>query len=186
MNDRGQLFLIVGNSGSGKDALLEEIRRRWPSSARPIRIPRRYITRAPHDSEAYVSVTPEAFEELQRRHTFWLTWHVYQTDYGIPAIILDWLKQGQHVIVNVSRDIIPQARKEMPELKVIFVTVPRDVALQRLKSRSRESEDDPIFQQRLQRAQKNLFLKEADIIVDNRHSLEIAAQNLIDYLLSFP
>jgi len=186
MNDRGLLFFIVGNSGSGKDALLEEIRHRWPSSARSIQIPRRYITRAPHDSEAYVSVTPEEFQELKRRNTFWLTWHVYQTDYGIPAIILDWLKQGQHVMVNVSRNIIPQARKEISDLKVIFVTVAFEVTLQRLKSRSRELENDPLFQQRLQRAQENLHLKEADVSIDNGGSLEIAAKNLIDYLLSFP
>ena len=186
MDDRGQLFFIVGNSGSGKDALLEKVRRRWPSSARPIQIPRRYITRAPHDSEAYVSVTPEEFQKLKRRNTFWLTWHVYQTDYGIPAVILDWLKEGQHVMVNVSRDVIPQARKEIPKLKVIFVTIPFEVTLQRLRSRSRESEKDPLFQQRLQRAQKNLHWKKSDVSIDNSGSLETAAQNLIDYLLSFP
>ena len=122
MEYRGQLFLIVGNSGSGKDSLLKDVLKRWPASARPIRIPQRYITRPAHGSEPFISVTSEDFDELNQRGKFCLTWHVYDTDYGVPVTILNWLDQRVSVIVNVSREIIPQARQLIPNLKVIFVS----------------------------------------------------------------
>ena len=185
MDNSGQLFLIVGNSGSGKDTLLEAVLKRWPTSARQIRIPQRYITRPAHGSEPFISVTAKDFDELNQQGKFCLTWHVYDTDYGVPETIFNWLDQGVSVIVNVSRDIIPQARQLIPNLKVIFVSVPLDITLQRIKSRNRESEDDPGFQQRLARAKENQTLADADFVVDNSVPLEEAAENLLGYMLSF-
>ena len=185
MQDCGQLFLIVGNSGSGKDSLLKEVLRQWPASVKPIRIPQRYITRPAHASEPFISVTSEDFADLKQQGKFWLTWHVYDTDYGVPGTIINWLQQGDSVIVNVSRKIIPQARQLIPDLKVIFITVPLEVTLQRIKARSRESEDDPGFQQRLARAEKNQTLTEADFVVDNSVPLVTAAEELLNYMVSF-
>ena len=184
MGYSGQLFLIVGNSGSGKDSLLQEVLQRWPASAKPLRIAQRYITRPAHKSEPFISVTSEAFQDLKRRGKFWLAWHVYDTDYGVPAAMIKWLQQGDAVIVNVSRKIIPQARRRIPDLKVIFVSVPLEVTLQRIKARQRESEHDPGFQQRLARAMANQTLTKADFVVDNSESLETAAAKLLDYMLS--
>ena len=184
MPDRGQLFLIVGNSGSGKDSLLKEVLKRWPASVRPIRIPQRYITRPAHGSEPFVSVTSEDFEAINQQGKFCLTWHVYDTDYGVPVTIFNWLDQGVSVIVNVSRKIIPQARQLIPDLKVIFVSVPLDVTLQRIKARNRESEDGPGFQQRLARAKENQTLADADFVVDNSVPLEEAVAKLLKYMLS--
>ena len=185
MADNGQLFFIVGNAGSGKDALLSEVLLRWPASARPIHIPQRTVSRPPHDSEPYISVTPDVFEKLKRHNNFFLTWHIYGTSYGIPIAIPEWLENGHHVIVNVSRASIGQARTRIPDLKVIFVKVPFEITLIRLKSRGRELEDDPVFQQRLQRAKENQILEEADFTIDNSCSLEAAATKLLNYLLSF-
>jgi len=185
MKNSGQLFLIVGNSGSGKDSLLKAVLKRWPVFARPIRIPQRYITRPVHGSEPFISVTSEDFDELNQQGKFCLTWHVYDTGYGVPATIFNWLDQGVSVIVNVSRNIIPQARQLIPDLKVIFVSVPLDITLQRIKSRNRESEGGPGFQQRLARAKENQTLADADFVVDNSVPLEEAAEELLNYMLSF-
>ncbi len=185
MKDKGRLFLVVGNSGSGKDSLLTEVLARWPAGAKPIRIPRRYITRPAHDSEPYISVTAGEFGDLKRENKFCLTWHVYHTDYGVPTVVLNWLNCGQHVAVNVSRKIIPRARGLIPDLKVIFVMVPLEITLQRLRARRREAENDPSFQQRLQRATENQTLKGADFIIDNSGALNVSAKKLLNYLLSF-
>ena len=184
MEYSGQLFLIVGNSGSGKDALLNEVLTRWPASARPIQIPQRYVTRPAHKSEPFASVTSEEFAELKQQGKFCLTWHVYGADYGVPAAVLDWLKEGRVVIVNVSREIIPRARQLVKNLKVIFVAVPLEISLQRISARKRESEDDPGFKQRLARAKANQTLAEADIVVDNSVPLDEAAERLLKYMLS--
>jgi ribose 1,5-bisphosphokinase len=184
MQDSGQLFLIVGNSGSGKDTLLKEVLRQWPGSAGPIRIPQRYITRPPDASEPFISVTSEGFADLKQKGKFCLTWHVYETDYGVPVTIINWLKNGDSVIVNVSRKIIPQARQLIPDLKVIFVFVPLEVTSKRLKARRRESEDDPGFQQRVARAKENQTLTEADFVVDNSVPLVEAVEALLKYMLA--
>ena len=181
----GQLFLIVGNSGSGKDALLNEVLKRWPTSARPLRIPQRYITRPAHISEPIASVTSEEFAILKQQGEFCLTWHVYDADYGVPAAVLDWLKEGSAVIVNVSREIILQARRLVKNLNVIFVAVPLETSLRRISARKRESEDDPGFKQRIARAEANQTLAEADFVVDNSVPLDEAAEKLINYMLSF-
>jgi len=185
MKHTGRLFLIVGNSGSGKDSLLTEVLARWPASVKPIRIPQRYITRPAHDSEQSISVTAREFWDLKRKNKFWLTWHVYNTDYGIPTIILDWLRRSQDVAVNVSREVIPRASRIIPDLKVIFVSVPLEITLQRMRSRRREAENEQSFQQRLQRAKENQTLEGADVIIDNSVSLDVAAKKLLSYLLTF-
>ena len=185
MQYNSQLFLLVGNSGSGKDSLLEEVKARWPDSARSLRIPRRYITRPAHKSEPFISVTVKEFEILKQKGAFCLFWHVYDTHYGIPATIIEWLQQGEPVIVNVSRAIIPRARQMITDLKVIFVSVPFETTLRRIKSRHRESANDPGFKQRLARAQDNQTLAKADFVVDNSGSLEVAAEALLNYLLPF-
>ena len=184
MDCSGQLFLIVGNSGSGKDSLLEEVMARWPDAAAPLKNPRRYITRPAHKSEPFISVTEKEFENLKQQGKFCLSWHVYDTHYGVPAKIIDWLQQGEVVIVNVSRAVIPRARQMIPGLKVIFVSVPFETTLERIKSRSRESVDDPGFKQRVARAQENQTLPDADFVVDNSGSLETAANRLLNYMLS--
>jgi len=185
MNHTGRLFLIVGNSGSGKDALLTEVLARWPASVKPIRIPQRYITRPAHDSEQYISVTTREFGDFKRKNKFWLTWHVYNTDYGIPTIVLEWLRRRQDVAINVSREIIPRARRIIPDLKVIFVSVPLEITLQRMRSRRREAENQQSFQRRLHRAEANQTLKDADFIIDNSGSLDVSANKLLSYLLTF-
>jgi ribose 1,5-bisphosphokinase PhnN len=62
--------------------------------------------------------------------------------------------------------------------------VPLEVSLQRIKARSRESEDDPGFQQRLARAKENQTLTEADFVVDNSVPLELSSEELLNYILS--
>ena len=185
MNHTGRLFLIVGNSGSGKDALLTEVLARWPASVNPIRIPQRYITRPAHDYEHSISVTAREFGDFERKNKFWLTWHVYNTDYGIPTIVLEWLRRRQDVAINVSREIIPRARRIIPDLKVIFVSVPLEITLQRMRSRRREAENQQSFQRRLHRAEANQTLKNSDFIIDNSGSLDVSANKLLSYLLTF-
>lgn len=182
---RGRLFLVVGNSGSGKDTLLSAVQAGWPAAAKPIRIPRRYITRAPHPSEPYISVTTETFEKMRHENRFCLAWQAYRTNYGIPSDDLAWLNGGGHVAVNVSRKIIARARRLEPDLKVVFVMAPLEITLRRLRSRYRESVSDPKFGQRLRRARNNQMLEGADLVIDNTGSLSVSAKKLRDYMMSF-
>ncbi len=184
MVKKKMLFFLVGNSGSGKDSLINGVIQSWPDHLPSIRIPRRYITRPPHETEPFHAVSKDKFLQLQKEGKFCLSWHIYGLDYGIPIEILDWVDQGHLVVINVSRSIIKQARLQYPFLKVIFVRVPFAITLERIKNRGRESEDDPVFRDRVERAKKNQDLPDADFVVENDGPLEIGTKKLRDYLIS--
>ncbi len=59
----GTLFLIVGNSGSGKDSIIKAVLERYPSDLKSIRLTQRYITRIPSEDEDNISIGPEEFRE---------------------------------------------------------------------------------------------------------------------------
>jgi len=122
---------------------------------------------------------------MKNNHEFSLTWHIYSLDYGVPKIVENWLSDGIMVIINVSRNIIPDARQKFPDLKVIFVEVPFEITLARIKSRGREAEDDEMFKERVKRAKENQHFPDADIIINNSGDLQIAVNNFRKYLLSF-
>jgi len=180
----GTLFLIVGNSGSGKDSLIKEALKDWPVERRQIRCPQRYITRPPHETEPFVSVTNEQFQELVLKGKFILKWRSYDLDYGVSTEIQDWLNAGDNVLVNVSRQVIPEARQKFPTMKLIFVKVPYEVTSERVKSRGREAETNPEFKARLERAKVLQDQPDADYIVDNTGALQIGAAKLREVLMA--
>ncbi len=182
---KGNLFFIVGNSGSGKDSLLKEAMEQWPEDLEEIKVPRRYITRPPHETEPYHSVTEEKFKEMKTMGKFCLDWHIYDLYYGVPVEVENWLENGHLVVINVSRSIIEEAKKKYPDLKIIFVKVPLEITIERIKSRGRESEGDPEYKRRIDRARKKQNLPEADFVVENVGPLEENAQVLKKYLLKF-
>jgi ribose 1,5-bisphosphokinase len=148
-----------------------------------IKIPVRVITRPPSpETEDYESVDDETFLKWKEEGKFALTWFIYGFHYGIRTQILDWLKLGHPVIINVSRKIIGRARKQFENLKVIFVHVPFEITATRIKDRGRE--DEEAMQARLERARKNQNLPSADFVVDNSGDLKIAAKTMLDYILS--
>lgn len=118
---------------------------------------------------------------MKDNHEFSLTWHIYDLDYGVPKLVENWLSDGFIVIINVSRTIISQARQIFPDLKVIFVKVPYEITLARVKSRGREAEDDEVFKERVKRAKENQNFHGADIFIDNSGDLQIAVKNTLPY-----
>ncbi|TFG14411.1 MAG: phosphonate metabolism protein/1,5-bisphosphokinase (PRPP-forming) PhnN [Promethearchaeota archaeon] len=178
----GILFLVVGNSGSGKDTLIREILERYPSDRKQILSPKRYITRPPSETEQNISITPEDFQKLAQNGKFAFEWHIYGLSYGVPAIIDDWLYSGHPVITNVSRKIVPEARERYKNLRVIFVKVPFEVSIQRLTDRKRESKSQ--LKQRIERARTHQTYADADIIINNSGLLENTVEKLLNYILT--
>jgi phosphonate metabolism protein PhnN/1,5-bisphosphokinase (PRPP-forming) len=177
----GILFLIVGNSGSGKDSIISGIIQNYPSNLPPIHAPKRYITRPPSKFEDNISITNEEFKKMEELGNFTLKWHIYELDYGISIDIENWLKKGHPVIINVSRTIVREAREKYDNIKVIFIEVPFEITYQRIKNRKRESER--LLNERIERARKNQKFPEADFIVDNSGRLDDAVQHLLDYII---
>ncbi len=178
----GTLFLVVGNSGSGKDSIIKAVLERYPSDLKSIRLTQRYITRPPSEDEDNISISPEEFREMSKQGKFALEWHIYGLDYGVPIEIDSWLKKGHPVLVNVSRTIVKKACEIYRNLKIIFIEVPFEITLKRLKARARES--GKRLEERIERAKKNQKFSDADFIVDNSEELENAINQFLNYLVS--
>jgi len=180
-NYPGTLFLVVGNSGSGKDSLIYGLSNKYPSNLKQLYTVRRYITRPPSETELNYSVTVNEFKNLENQGKFALKWHIYGLDYGVPIEIHNWLKGGYPVMVNVSRTIVKEAKDKYENIKIIFVEVPFEITLQRIKERGRENGD--LLNERIERARTFQKFPEADFIVDNSGKLEDAINQLLNYLI---
>ncbi len=180
-NFPGILFLIVGNSGSGKDSIISGLTKKYPSNLIQIYVPKRFITRPPSEFEKNISITTQEFREMDKNGKFALKWHIYELDYGIPIEIDDYLKNRHPVIINVSRTIVKEAREKYENIKVIFIEVPFEITYKRIKDRKRESKD--LLKERIERARTYQKFPEADFIVDNSGHLDDAVNQCLNYLL---
>ena len=134
-----KVFLIIGNSGAGKDTIIEEVLRRFPSHYRKLQVPKRVITRQSSDTEKFESVDTETFYKLRESGEFILEWESYENFYGIRREVLDWIDAGHPVLLNISRNVVQTAREKFPDVRVIFIRVPLDVTADRIIERGRES-----------------------------------------------
>ncbi|MFX1572452.1 MAG: phosphonate metabolism protein/1,5-bisphosphokinase (PRPP-forming) PhnN [Promethearchaeota archaeon] len=177
----GILFLVVGNSGAGKDSIISGLINQYPSNLKKIYAPKRYITRPPSETEKNFSISTLDFKQMEKRGKFAFKWHIYSLDYGIPIDIENWLKKGHPVIINVSRTIVKEAKEKYKNVKVIFIYVPFDLTYIRIKDRKRESKK--LLNERIERARNNQTFPEADFIVDNSGKLYDAINQLLDYII---
>ena len=178
---QGILFLVVGNSGSGKDSIISGAIERYPEDLKEVKLAKRYITRPPSEFEDNFSITIDEYNSMELQGKFALKWEIYGLNYGVPIEIDEWLEKGHPVIVNVSRMIIDEARETYENLKVVFIEVPLEITIKRIKDRGRES--GQLLQERMQRAEKNQKLPEADFNVDNSRELDNAITQFLTYLI---
>ena len=179
-NYDGFLFLITGNSSSGKDSIISGVIRKYSLKKTKLIQARRYVTRPTSETENNFSISVDEFEEMKKNGRFSLFWRIYGLCYGIPIEIEKDLENGHSVIVNVSRMIINEARYKYKNVKVVFIKVPLEIIISRLRDRGRETEE--LIQQRINRAKTHQTLEDADLIVDNSGNLENAINQLLSYI----
>lgn len=144
-----RLIYVIGASGSGKDSLLTHARAHL--AAEPgVLFAHRYITRAPDaGGENHVALTPAEYDMRQRAGLFALAWQSHGCGYGVGIEVNQWLARGATVVVNGSREYLPEALRRYPELLPVQIDVSPRVLRQRLQGRGRESTEQ--IELRLQR-----------------------------------
>lgn len=162
---RGTLFLIVGPSGAGKDTLIAAVR---PLLGDRYVFPRRMITREVGPGEVHDVESVASFEARERAGDFALAWRAHGLAYGVPTSIADALRSGHHVVVNVSRTVVAEARARYAPVCVVLVTAPPAVLAARLRARGREAGE--AIAARVGRAHE----VEADAVIINDGPLETA------------
>ncbi|HVM81880.1 MAG TPA: phosphonate metabolism protein/1,5-bisphosphokinase (PRPP-forming) PhnN, partial [Stellaceae bacterium] len=139
---RGTLILVVGPSGAGKDTLIEGARDALAGDRRFL-FPRRVITRpAEAGGEEHEAMSSVEFAAAEAAGAFALSWGAHGLRYGIPSGIDAELARGRHVVVNVSRSILAEARRRYRPLAIVEVTAPVEVLAERLAARGREGAAD--------------------------------------------
>ena len=178
---QGILFLIIGNSGSGKDSIINGVVQKFPSHLKQIYAPKRIITRKPSETEQNISISTRDFRIMEEEGNFALSWHIYGLDYGVPIEIENCLANNHPVIINVSRTVVAEAKGKYKNVKVIFIKVPFEISYQRIKDRKRETED--LVNERIERARTNQNFLEADFVLDNSGDLNDSIEACLNYLL---
>ncbi len=133
---RGRLILVVGPSGAGKDTLLNFARVELAQHA-DIIFARRVITRPADVTEDHEPVSEAEFA----MQDFALSWQAHGLSYGIRKEIESHLAAGKHVVANVSRGIIAQAR-EAYRCFVVEISASPEILAARLAQRGRETAED--------------------------------------------
>ena len=111
MIHKSRLFYLVGPSGAGKDTLLNEIKQKQYSVHQPI-VGHRYITRPPSvNDENHIQLSTFDFQQRKDSGLFLFDWASHGNQYAIGKEVKKWIKSGNNVIVNGSRNYLKQAQE---------------------------------------------------------------------------
>jgi ribose 1,5-bisphosphokinase len=169
----GRLVLVVGPSGAGKDTLIGLAREACAGDGNIV-FPRRVVTREASAHENNEAVSATLFGQMLAHGNFAFQWEAHGLRYGLPYSIVDDVRAGHVVVVNVSRAVIESARRSYANVTVVSVTAPRDVLAQRLAARARPSDG-----QLGDRLRRTVISAEPDVIIDNTGPAEDHAAELL-------
>jgi len=178
---QGRLLLVVGPSGAGKDTLLDHAKGELAGDER-IRFVRRTITRPPSIGEDHEPMDATAFERAVDQRMFALHWQAHGLSYGLPTIIDEWLENGDTVVANGSRAIIPDARARYPDLEVVLITAAPEILAARLADRGRETKAGQ--KSRMARSAAFDASSSNTVTIDNSGLLEEAEHRLVALIKS--
>lgn len=132
-----RLLYLMGASGSGKDSLLEALRRDLPAG---VAVAHRYITR-PADTgcENHIALSEAEFIQRRQHGLFALEWQAHECRYGVGIEIDSWMQLGCQVVMNGSRAHLERARQRYGKLLLpVSLQVSEKVLAERLTRRGRE------------------------------------------------
>jgi guanylate kinase len=148
---RGQLIVISGPSGVGKDTVIKRLLELDPK----LRYSVSYTTRPPRPGEVdgidYRFVNREEFERLIRENAL-LEYASYDGHlYGTPIVPLDQARAaGYDIVLKIDVQGAEQVRKRAPDALRIFLAPPNmDELLRRRTERHSESPRDQTARQRI-------------------------------------
>lgn len=139
--NKGNLIVISGPSGSGKDTVLSEVFRLHPE----IRLSISSITRDMREGEVqdgkYHFISRDEFEKAIENNEM-LEYNIYQNNYyGTPkAPVQKAIYEGAEIVLEVDVNGAKNVLKQFPEAISIFIMPPSfETLAKRLSSRGTES-----------------------------------------------
>ncbi|RVU84170.1 hypothetical protein EOL70_11830 [Leucothrix sargassi] len=170
---KGQLFFLVGASGSTNENILRAIRR-VNKGADNLAIAHRYITRPPSDRhENHISLTREEFVMRKKAGCFALHWECKGLHFAIGKEVDAWRDCGVNVIVKGSYRSLDAALAAFPDLVMVNVAE----SGQTHKARQQDA--------RVSRVMSADIASEKMRFLDNSKSVEGAATQFLNYLRGY-
>ena len=174
----GGFVFVVGPSGAGKDTLLAIARSRLSADNRFV-FPRRLVTRTSSVWEDHNTISEHEFERGEAEGRFTLSWRAHGHGYALPGSCLTDVEAGCLVICNVSRTLIGDARRRLPNVAVVEITAPLQILATRLAQRNRS--EDASLEDRLARS-REIGPFRTDLTIVNDGSPEAGAEQLVAFL----
>ncbi len=179
----GRLIYLMGPSGSGKDTVLQGLSRLLGPQCY---LAPRLVTRQQTDTErGAISVSEAEFMRLERRGALAMAWRANGLCYGVPSEINLRLAAGKDVLLNGSREYLPEARKRYPGLVPVLLKVDAATLRRRLLCRGRETQEQ-IGRRMDRNANYESLVDSADshaiMVIDNSREAEQAIRELYQYL----
>jgi len=183
--EKHPLFIVIsGPSGVGKDATLQELKKR--------NLPLHYIvtatTRKPREGEVhardYFFYSKVEFEEMIAAGKFLEHSEVYDDLKGIPMEqVVPAIASGLDVIIRVDVQGAKKLRDIIPDAVLIFL-LPSSVEEWHARLDNRNTESDQSMKIRLEKAKWELeYLQYFDYMVVNRHNcLSEAVDTIVEII----
>ncbi|BBB29280.1 ribose 1,5-bisphosphokinase [Neptunomonas japonica] len=173
-----KIIYLMGPSGSGKDSIISGLRQQLHTNA-GLMIAHRYITRHwQSGGENHIELTDAEFSLRKKLGLFSLSWQANGHHYGIGCEVDAWLQANHSVIVNGSREHLPDAIEHYAERLVpVLIDVDERSLRERLTQRNRES--SPEIEARILRSRsyaQSLTLQ--CHVIENNGNLERAVSKL--------
>lgn len=182
--NKGSVFIISGPSGSGKDTIFKKLFARCPEIKFSISSITRAMREGEVEGEKYNFISREKFEEMIEKNEL-LEYNVYVGNYyGTPkAPVIAATEAGCDIIIEVDVNGAENIRKNLPEVKSIFIMPP---SFEELKRRlcGRGTETEEVIEQRMNAALDEIKrATEYDYIVVN-DDIEVAVDDIISIIRS--
>ncbi|OGG47419.1 hypothetical protein A3D66_01500 [Candidatus Kaiserbacteria bacterium RIFCSPHIGHO2_02_FULL_50_9] len=166
---QGRFIVVTGPSAAGKSALVAELLRRIPHSARLVTLTTRLPRPGEKDGFDYYFVSRAQFEERLRQNELFEQAEVYGNLYGSSKrVLVDFLKRYPFVFAVIDVKGARILKEKLPESTVIFL---RPGSLQDIERRLKEERmgvPEEEMARRLQTAAGEMALAETfDIVVEN-------------------
>jgi guanylate kinase len=180
----GNLYVVSGPSGAGKGTLLALVLRKldavWLSISATTRSPREGETAGVQ----YFFLSDEEFDNIIAVDGLleWAT--VHGERYGtIRKEVEQRLARGIDVVLEIDPQGAFQVQEKLPQAILIYIAPPSlEVLEQRLRGRGTESEAS--LRRRLSNATQELECRDRYHKIIINDSLEVAAENLYQYILN--
>ncbi len=174
----GRLIVVTGPSGVGKGTLLKRLTQAYPELHLSISATTRSPRSDEQEGQHYYFLTREQFQDRIYQSEF-LEWAEFAGNlYGTPKQpIVDKIKSGQTVVLEIELEGARQVRKTAPEAFQIFILPPSMAELEsRIRGRGQDASE--AIARRLERAKIEVAAaSEFDTTVVNA-DLEQAQQEL--------